>query len=456
MNRGELESLDRAALVNLALSQAMRIAELEARQTDLEKRFEELARLALRGAAPFARPQNKRASSPKPPGRKKGHEGATRRRHDDSEVDEHIDVPLEKCPQCGGALSAETDEAIEQTIIEAPVVEALVIRLVTHRNRCACCGTRSRSSHPLQVSKAGGAAGVHLGPRALAQAAWLNKGQGLTMRKTCQVMRSLLGVELTAGGLSQALARIAARAAPLYEGLLAALKAGPVLHADETSWWVDGKGSSLWVLTSPTQTYYRIVRSKTREQAEALMGGYQGVLVSDCLNLYDGLTPLQHKCYAHHLKVIGTALKDPRCRGSRWLAQVRGLFNAAMFAKKERDSFPAQVAQWRTGLATSAERLLSTPRADPLEEKVRLRLRKQQDHLFTFLDHPAVPATNNLAERQLRPAVISRKLSCGNKTEAGARTWEILTSLAATCRQNGHAFADFLAPTLAINPAAIR
>ena len=47
--------------------------------------------------------------------------------------------------------------------------------------------------------------------------------------------------------------------------------------------------------------------------------------------------------------------------------------------------------------------------------------------LFTFLDHPEVDATNNLAERLPRPAVISRKLACGNKTEAGARTWEIRT-----------------------------
>jgi hypothetical protein len=29
-----------------------------------------------------------------------------------------------------------------------------------------------------------------------------------------------------------------------------------------------------------------------------------------------------------------------------------------------------------------------------------------------------------LAERQLRPAVIARKISCGNKTQKGARTWQ--------------------------------
>jgi hypothetical protein len=49
-----------------------------------------------------------------------------------------------------------------------------------------------------------------------------------------------------------------------------------------------------------------------------------------------------------------------------------------------------------------------------------------------------VDPTNNRAERMLRPAVISRKLSCGNKTDQGRRTWETLASLAATYTQTGH------------------
>jgi hypothetical protein len=86
------------------------------------------------------------------------------------------------------------------------------------------------------------------------------------------------------------------------------------------------------------------------------------------------------------------------------------------------------------GLAFGRARgvLEETPRPCPEEEAVRARLWKQRDHLFVFLEWPGVDATNTLAERQLRPAVIRRKLSCGNKTHRGARTFEILTSLAAT------------------------
>jgi transposase len=340
-----------------------------------------------------------------------------------------------------------------------------VIRLVTHRNRCRGCGRRVASTHPLQVSTAGGAAGSHLGPRALALAASLNKGLGLTMRKTCAVLRDLLGLDLSPGGLAQALARVAGRLAPAYEALLETVKGEPVLHADETSWWVGRAGFSLWVLTNRAGTCYRVVPARSRAEAEALLGDYRGVLVSDCLNIYDGLTPHQHKCYAHHLKEIGKALDDAGARASPYLRELRGLLVGAMALKAEMARLPAaEVARMRRALEANADRLLGLPGAEanagdaaaPVEEKLRRRLRKQRDHLFTFLDHEAVDATNNLAERQLRPAVISRKLSCGNKTERGAGTWQVLASLAATCRQTGSSFADFLVPRLTLGPALVR
>ena len=74
--------------------------------------------------------------------------------------------------------------------------------------------------------------------------------------------------------------------------------------------------------------------------------------------------------------------------------------------------------------------------------------------LFTFLDYAGVEATNNRAERALRPDVIARKLSCGNKTERGKRTWEILASLAATCHQRDEDLVEHLRPYLLPPPSA--
>ena len=66
------------------------------------------------------------------------------------------------------------------------------------------------------------------------------------------------------------------------------------------------------------------------------------------------------------------------------------------------------------------------------------RLRRHQDDLFTFLDQPGVPFENNLAERSIRPAVIIRKNSYGNRSEKGADTQAILMSIYFTLKKRGH------------------
>ena len=56
----------------------------------------------------------------------------------------------------------------------------------------------------------------------------------------------------------------------------------------------------------------------------------------------------------------------------------------------------------------------------------------------------AVEPTNNRAERALRPVVIACKISCGNKTDRGRQTWQVLASLAATCMQRGENLIDYI------------
>ena len=110
---------------------------------------------------------------------------------------------------------------------------------------------------------------------------------------------------------------------------------------------------------------------------------------------------------------------------------------------------PEWVAK-RQHLEQRADELLTLPRSKAMDERVAQRLRKRRKWLFTFLDYPGVEATNNRAERSLRPAVIARKLSCGNKTERGKRTWETLASLAASCCQQGRDFVEYLQPHLTL------
>ncbi|MCZ7567062.1 MAG: transposase [Ardenticatenaceae bacterium] len=71
-----------------------------------------------------------------------------------------------------------------------------------------------------------------------------------------------------------------------------------------------------------------------------------------------------------------------------------------------------------------------------LDARIRLPRAKQR-HLLLVLDFPAVPLANNLAERDLRVAVVKRKIATGPRPAAGARAWEVFLTLLAPCRQQG-------------------
>ena len=155
------------------------------------------------------------------------------------------------------------------------------------------------------------------------------------------------------------------------------------------------------------------------------------------------------KCYAHHLKAISQAYKQ---KPTHYLKEARALLKAAMLLDTLRtDLPPPEGTQRRQYLDQRADELFKLPRPNAIDEQVAQRLRKRRACLFTFLDYPGVEANNNRAERSLRPAVIARKLSCGNKTERGKRTWEVLASLAATWSQRQQDFVEHLRPWIGLD-----
>jgi hypothetical protein len=72
---------------------------------------------------------------------------------------------------------------------------------------------------------------------------------------------------------------------------------------------------------------------------------------------------------------------------------------------------------------------LNTSARHPAIQDFQRIFREKADRLYHWADNPAVPADNNLAERDLRPLVIARKISFGSQSVAGARTRETLMSI---------------------------
>lgn len=432
-------------LAELVQQQALEIKHLKQRVTELEAQLQ----AAHRQTAPFRRRESlkKPAGEKKRPGRPAGHEGEYRPQP--PEIDQAVEVRLSGCPHCRRKLT-EIHKRV-QYIEEIPPVRPQCIQITTWTGVCSHCGD-VESRHPLQTSTAVGAAGTHLGPRAQALAVTLAHGSGLTLGRTCRTLWNLCGLKLSRGGLAQLLQRVSGRLESYYERILEQIRQSAAVFADETSWYVGEPGWWLWIFTTPSATLYRVERSRgTDIPRETLGEQFAGTLVTDCLASYNALNCRQHKCIAHHLRVLKEHEETLEKRGLKsdylhlWKLQLKDVIETW---KQHQTLTPAAYVKKVLQLKRGVENLLNRSPPEPEEAKFRNRLLKQQQNLLGCLGNPAAEPTNNRAERDLRPAVIDRKLSCGNKTEAGKRAWEIVRSVVMTVHKQGLDAIDALVPHL--------
>jgi transposase len=405
----------------------------------LRRELEAALRASKRQAAPHSRGTPR--ANPLRPGRKPGGcYGRQSCRPIPARVDERIAVPLpERCPHCGGGVQRESCETqYQEEIVRRTVVRRFDIAV----GRCRECQRRVQGRHRLQTSDAVGVGGVQLGPEALTLAAILNKQMGLSLGHTRQVLSYGFGLEVSRGGLYRALARMAGRAEPTYDGLVESARQAPVNGMDETGWKVGGRLQWLHVAVSAQVTVYAILPGRGYEQSVAILGAaYDGFLI------HDGWAPYYRFRLACHQSCLAHLLK--RCREMAQIASPAALAfpravedllqtGLALRDRYGRGEISEHGMNTATGkLGAKLDRMLETRRRNPANRRLARHLKHERLWLFTFLHCPGLDATNNAAERAIRGMVIARKVWGGNRTWEGASTQQILASVLRTCWQQG-------------------
>ena len=169
---------------------------------------------------------------------------------------------------------------------------------------------------------------------------------------------------------------------------------------------------------------------------------FAGVLVTDFWAAYNAVVAAhKQKCLPHLLRDLKRT-QHYHHPGGDWPAfsrQLRRLIRESIRLSKRRPELPGErFASRRRRLGERLHELLARPWEERHARRLAKRLRRHEGELFTFLDHPAVPFDNNHSERILRPAVIVRKNSYANGSEAGAETQAVLMSVFRTLKQRGH------------------
>ncbi|MBM3740495.1 MAG: transposase [Acidobacteria bacterium] len=166
--------------------------------------------------------------------------------------------------------------------------------------------------------------------------------------------------------------------------------------------------------------------------------GFTGCMVHDGWGAYLRFDLALHQSCLQHIVRRCRTMMEIRAGTAGLASRVNEIAVKGMEVRDRRERGEiSEHGMWTAAgrLAADLERVLSLPWIDEADLRLVKHLRRQQPYLFTYLHCPGVEASNNRAERAIRPAVIARKVWGGSRTANGAMVQQVLVSVLETCRQ---------------------
>jgi transposase len=370
----------------------------------------------------------------KSPGAKPGHQGS--RRAVPAQIDHKKAHRAKDCPDCGSRLK-QCSETRTRYTEDIPDTKPETTEHTIHRDWCPQCNKK------VEPPVTDALPGSTLGLRVLVLSAWLHFALGNTLGQIVDVFNFHLQMKITSGGLIQMWYRLQELLFEWYQQIQTEAINSAVLHCDETGWRVDGKTNWLWCFSNPDTTYYMIDRSRgSPALLKFFTTEFEGTLVTDFWGAYNAVACADRQmCLVHLLRELEQTVKYKK-PGENWSAfekKLRRLLGDAIRLWKSRDELDeASLTSRRERLDVRLAELIDTEWNDSHARRLIKRLRRHQNDLFTFLKREGVPFDNNHAERSIRPAVIIRKNSYGNRSEQGADCQATMMSIFRTLKQRGH------------------
>ena len=371
-------------------------------------------------------------------------------------IDRTLDVPApSRCPHCGSAVFPRPDLARYEHIQEDRLDGQRTVTCYRHEEgRCTNPNCR------LWVRQAGDGEILRakIGPQTRARGMFLRFDIGLPFRKVVDAMKGLDCFHFTPAALLGFEKQAAQTARPLAHDVAKKLRACEVNHADETHYSIDGRHAYVWFHGNEHLAHYSICGTRSGKISRKILGAdYAGGLVTDCYAGYDRhATKIKQRCLQHLKRTAKNWLKvtpekatvsrqfftDVMAwskRGCRWHRRRK----TEAGPEKEREAAWLREEQARLEGVT-----LDSKKAQTLQG----RIRRYSNEWLTFLNHPGVPPTNNLAEQAIRFLVVLRKVTFGSRTRAGARRLGAMLTVIQTAKRQGQNVIRFLVALCTLTP----
>jgi transposase len=357
------------------------------------------------------------------------------------DVTDHVFPP--SCGSCGSGLPQVSAGFARRQCHDIPPRSVTVTETRWHRVRCGC-GFVTAAPVPGDVPDC-----PYYGANLASLAVYLLVFQHVPVERAAQLINDVTGAQVSTGWVSSQLVKAAGLVAAPNKLIAALLVSAHVLHADETTTRVADAKRWLHVAATDFLALFTLApRSRAGAEAAGVLPNFTGAMVHDALWLYRGFPDAAHQlCCAHVIRELTAC--DERFPGQVWAPQLRWtlaeLIKEADKARAEGlDHIPPERARrWLIYYDSAIQVGLEHHPVDPLVGKQRtetnllLRLRDCKDQYLRFTKNLAVPATNNLAERDLRPVKTQLKISGCHHSEVGAKNWLAIRSYLVTALKHG-------------------
>jgi transposase len=213
--------------------------------------------------------------------------------------------------------------------------------------------------------------------------------------------------------------RLAKLGRQTYSALIQSARASPAVHTDDTGWRIDGDSAWLWVFATAEMTLYRVDRSRGAGVVEQVLGlDFEGCLVSDGLPALDSLDMWRAQCLGHLIRRCADLIATPGAVGVWYPLALMRTLQQVIALRMRRDELAASTyARHCRDLERPIDRLLAGSSSVPDYDRLRRHMAKHREQLLVCLYEPNVEPTNNLAERELRGAMVIRKLGGCNRND---------------------------------------
>ncbi len=361
-------------------------------------------------------------------GAKRGHQGNGRKKFDQADADQVVEVESvqDRCPKCGGFL--EDKGMDDRMVMDCQPIKTKKILYHLPKRYCSHCRRTVRAVAPSVLPK------YLFGNQLIVNAVTAHYQHGLPLGRICEQIG--IGV----GSLVEIFHRLARLFRQVPQKLIEEYRQAAVKHADETSWRTNGKNGYVWLFATPKLSIFQFGKRRSAVVPRAVFGTGKlpGVLVVDRYNAYNKVPCKIQYCYAHLLRDTSDLKKDfPADLEVRtFVATAAPLLSLAMGLRSQ-DITDTEFLEKAADIKSEIVAVMESPAQHLGIRHIQDIFREKQARLYHWAKDRQVPADNNLAERDLRPSVIARKISFGSVTDAGAQTRSILTTLAVTLKKRG-------------------